>query len=166
MFTIHQFVANCLFPKTAAKPLSIPHALLNWYSSHEDYQCHALSFNLGRSTTSKWDAVWLPRQGERASAKPSSECLLLDSTMQWQSTGHMEKIYVGSGQQCQLKSQMTARHYPPDGNKKTFVMTPVLATIWLQSQYLRRNYLLLGQSSTMNVNNKRIIIILSHKVLR
>ena len=47
-------------------------------------------------------------------------------------------------------------------------MTLVIATIQLQTQNLRQSYLLLVQASTVivNVNNKRIITVLSHEVLR
>ena len=61
-------------------------------------------------------------------------------------------------------SQVIVKHM----NGKIFVMTPVIATIRLQTQNLRKSFLLLAQASTVivNVNNKRIITILSHEVLR
>ena len=61
-------------------------------------------------------------------------------------------------------SQVTVRHT----NGEIFVMTPVIATIRLQTQNLRNSFLLLVQASTVivNVNNKRIITVLIHEVLR
>ena len=161
MFTINQLVANC-FSKMAAIRLLTPHALLKCDIDAPPRK----SISVKRVEKKIYPLVWagprlaserLSRQGDTASAEPSYECLLLDSTTLRESPGHTEKAYVGSGQQCQADvSQVTVRHM----NGNISVMTPVIATIQLQTQNLRKSYLLLVQASTVivNVNNKRILL--------